>query len=77
MYLNDIYTVTANLAGVPGISVPCGLSSEGLPIGVQLLGPDWSEANLLQSGPRLPGCKPHLGAAAWCSPADFFTGISA
>jgi aspartyl-tRNA(Asn)/glutamyl-tRNA(Gln) amidotransferase subunit A len=48
MYLNDIYTVTANLAGVPGISVPCGLSSEGLPIGVQLLGPDWSEANLLR-----------------------------
>ena len=48
MYLNDIYTVTANLAGVPGISVPCGLSSEGLPIGLQLLGPHWSEANLLR-----------------------------
>jgi aspartyl-tRNA(Asn)/glutamyl-tRNA(Gln) amidotransferase subunit A len=43
MYLNDIYTVTANLAGVPGISVPCGLSSERLPIGFQLLGPYWSE----------------------------------
>ena len=38
MYLNDIYTVTANLAGVPGISVPCGLSTERLPIGFQLLG---------------------------------------
>jgi aspartyl-tRNA(Asn)/glutamyl-tRNA(Gln) amidotransferase subunit A len=48
MYLNDIYTVTANLAGVPGISVPCGLSSDGLPIGLQLLGPYWSEANLLR-----------------------------
>jgi aspartyl-tRNA(Asn)/glutamyl-tRNA(Gln) amidotransferase subunit A len=47
MYLNDIYTVTANLAGVPGISVPCGLSSDGLPIGLQLLGPFWSEARLL------------------------------
>jgi aspartyl-tRNA(Asn)/glutamyl-tRNA(Gln) amidotransferase subunit A len=47
MYLNDIYTVTANLAGVPGISVPCGLSSAGLPIGLQLLGPYWSEATLL------------------------------
>ncbi|MEK6336249.1 MAG: Asp-tRNA(Asn)/Glu-tRNA(Gln) amidotransferase subunit GatA [Acidobacteriota bacterium] len=47
MYLNDIYTVTANLAGIPGISVPCGLSSEGLPIGLQLLGPNWSEATLL------------------------------
>ena len=48
MYLNDIYTVTANLAGVPGISVPCGLSSDGLPIGLQLLGPYWSEARLLR-----------------------------
>lgn len=48
MYLNDIYTVTANLAGIPGISVPCGLSSEGLPIGLQLLGPDWSEGTLLR-----------------------------
>jgi len=47
MYLNDIYTVTANLAGVPGISVPCGLSADGLPIGLQLLGPYWSEARLL------------------------------
>jgi aspartyl-tRNA(Asn)/glutamyl-tRNA(Gln) amidotransferase subunit A len=48
MYLNDIFTVTANLAGVPGISVPCGLSSNGLPIGLQLMGPYWSEARLLR-----------------------------
>lgn len=48
MYLNDIYTVTANLAGVPGLSVPCGLSSSRLPIGFQLLGPYWSESTLLQ-----------------------------
>jgi len=48
MYLNDIYTVTANLAGIPGISVPCGLSSERLPIGFQLLGPYWSEEMLLK-----------------------------
>jgi aspartyl-tRNA(Asn)/glutamyl-tRNA(Gln) amidotransferase subunit A len=47
MYLNDIYTVTANLAGIPGISVPCGLSSERLPIGFQLLGPYWSEDRIL------------------------------
>ena len=47
MYLSDIYTVSANLAGVPGISVPCGLSGEGLPIGLQLVGNFWSEANLL------------------------------
>lgn len=47
MYLSDIYTVSANLAGVPAISVPSGLSSEGLPIGVQLVGNFWSEATLL------------------------------
>lgn len=47
MYLNDIYTVTANLGGVPGLNVPCGLSSDRLPIGMQLLGPYWSEATLL------------------------------
>jgi aspartyl-tRNA(Asn)/glutamyl-tRNA(Gln) amidotransferase subunit A len=47
MYLNDIYTVSANMAGVPGISVPCGLSSEGLPIGLQLIGNFWSEGSLL------------------------------
>jgi aspartyl-tRNA(Asn)/glutamyl-tRNA(Gln) amidotransferase subunit A len=48
MYLNDIYTVTANLAGVPGISVPCGLSSARLPIGFQLIGPYWSEPTLFK-----------------------------
>jgi len=48
MYLNDIYTVTANLAGVPGISVPCGLSAERLPIGFQLIGPYWSEPTLFK-----------------------------
>jgi aspartyl-tRNA(Asn)/glutamyl-tRNA(Gln) amidotransferase subunit A len=48
MYLNDIYTVTANLAGIPGLSVPCGLSSSRLPIGFQLLGPYWSEPTLLK-----------------------------
>ena len=47
MYLNDIYTVSANLAGVPGISVPCGLSKSGLPVGTQLIGNYWSEASLL------------------------------
>ena len=46
MYLNDVYTVTANLAGVPGLNVPCGLSSNHLPIGFQLLGPYWSETTL-------------------------------
>ena len=47
MYLSDIYTASANLAGIPGINVPCGLSSEGLPIGLHLLGNYWSENTLL------------------------------
>lgn len=47
MYLNDIFTVAANLAGIPGISVPCGLSKNGLPLGLQLLGPKLSEQRLL------------------------------
>jgi aspartyl-tRNA(Asn)/glutamyl-tRNA(Gln) amidotransferase subunit A len=47
MYLSDIYTVSANLVGIPGISIPSGLSASGLPIGVQLLGKTWSEDILL------------------------------
>ena len=47
MYLSDVYTVSANLVGAPGISVPCGLSAEGLPIGLQLIGQNWSESLLL------------------------------
>ncbi len=52
MYLNDIYTVSANLAGIPGISIPCGISSEGLPIGFQLVGNFWSEPTLLNLADR-------------------------
>jgi aspartyl-tRNA(Asn)/glutamyl-tRNA(Gln) amidotransferase subunit A len=49
MYLSDIFTISANLAGVPGISVPCGFSAGGLPIGLQLMGPPLGEAVLLQA----------------------------
>ena len=49
MYLADIYTVTLNLAGVPGISIPCGFSSTGLPIGCQLVAPHFEELRLLQA----------------------------
>lgn len=48
MYLSDIYTVTGDLAGVPAISVPCGSSSYGLPIGLQIFGPPFSEGHILQ-----------------------------
>ena len=46
MYLNDIFTVPANLAGLPGISVPAGLSSEGLPLGLQVLAPAFDEETI-------------------------------
>ncbi len=47
MYASDICTTTANIAGLPGVSVPCGFDAQGLPIGMQLLGPKWSESKLL------------------------------
>ena len=50
MYLQDVYTVTVNLAGLPGLSVPIGLSANGLPLGLQLIGEPWDEANVLNMG---------------------------
>ena len=47
MYLSDIYTIAVNLAGLPGMSIPCGFSDKGLPIGLQLIGDLFSEAKLL------------------------------
>ncbi len=47
MYLNDVFTVTVNLAGLPGIAVPAGLDAKGLPLGLQLIGRPWEEADLL------------------------------
>jgi aspartyl-tRNA(Asn)/glutamyl-tRNA(Gln) amidotransferase subunit A len=61
MYLNDIYTCTANLVGVPGISIPSGLSAEGLPVGLQLVGPYWSEGVLLRLAHAFEQARP-LGA---------------
>ncbi|PVH29694.1 Asp-tRNA(Asn)/Glu-tRNA(Gln) amidotransferase subunit GatA [Pararhodobacter oceanensis] len=49
MYLNDVFTVTVNLAGLPGIAVPTGLDSKGLPLGLQLIGKPWGEADLLNT----------------------------
>jgi aspartyl-tRNA(Asn)/glutamyl-tRNA(Gln) amidotransferase subunit A len=49
MYLSDIFTISANLAGVPAISVPCGFSSKGLPIGLQLIGRHFDEGTILRA----------------------------
>lgn len=53
MYLSDIYTITLNLAGVPGLSMPCGLASNGMPIGIQLIGSHFDEARLLKAAHHL------------------------
>ena len=49
MYLGDIYTISVNLAGLPGISVPCGKDSKGLPIGLQLIGDCFKEKNIIRA----------------------------
>jgi aspartyl-tRNA(Asn)/glutamyl-tRNA(Gln) amidotransferase subunit A len=49
MYLNDVFTVTLNLAGLPGVAVPIGLDTKGLPLGLQLIGRPWEEAALLNN----------------------------
>lgn len=64
MYLNDVFTVTVNLAGLPGISVPAGLDAKGLPLGLQLIGRPWEEGDLLNTAYALEGAagfvaKPH------------------
>jgi aspartyl-tRNA(Asn)/glutamyl-tRNA(Gln) amidotransferase subunit A len=53
MYLSDIYTVSANLAGVPALSVPVGKDRQGLPIGLQIMGPHFSEERILQLGAQV------------------------
>ena len=50
MYLSDIFTISVNLAGLPGLSVPCGYDSLGMPIGLQLIGPPFGEEMLLRAG---------------------------
>lgn len=50
MYLGDIYTVSANIAGLPGLVIPCGFDSQGLPIGLQLIGKPFDESMLLRAG---------------------------
>lgn len=70
MYLNDIYTVMANLSGIPGLSIPCGVSTSGLPIGLQLLGPNWTEANLLRLAHAFEQARPFTARPRVCATID-------
>ncbi|MES2833865.1 MAG: Asp-tRNA(Asn)/Glu-tRNA(Gln) amidotransferase subunit GatA [Pseudomonadota bacterium] len=63
MYLNDVFTVTANLAGLPGISVPAGLSAAGLPLGLQVIGKALDEATVFQVGAALEDAAGFTGKA--------------
>jgi aspartyl-tRNA(Asn)/glutamyl-tRNA(Gln) amidotransferase subunit A len=69
MYLNDIFTVTVNMAGLPGISVPAGLSSEGTPLGLQLIGRPFDEATLFRTAQVIEDAAGRLAPPErwWCT----------
>jgi aspartyl-tRNA(Asn)/glutamyl-tRNA(Gln) amidotransferase subunit A len=59
MYLSDIFTLPASLAGIPGISIPCGFSAGNLPVGMQILGPHFREDLILQIAYQFEQATPH------------------
>jgi aspartyl-tRNA(Asn)/glutamyl-tRNA(Gln) amidotransferase subunit A len=65
MYLNDIFTVTVNMAGLPGISVPAGLSEQGLPLGLQLIGKPFDEETLFQTASAIEQAAGKFEAKNW------------
>ena len=65
MYLNDIFTVTVNMAGLPGISVPAGLSSDGLPLGLQLIGKPFDEETLFQTAAAIEQAAGGYAVTPW------------
>jgi aspartyl-tRNA(Asn)/glutamyl-tRNA(Gln) amidotransferase subunit A len=65
MYLNDVFTVTVNMAGLPGISVPGGLSAEGLPLGLQLIGRPFDEATLFSLGEVIEQAAGRFSPGQW------------
>jgi aspartyl-tRNA(Asn)/glutamyl-tRNA(Gln) amidotransferase subunit A len=65
MYLNDIFTVTVNMAGLPGISVPAGLSGDGLPLGLQLIGKPFGEETLFQTAAAIEQAAGTYNAPQW------------
>ena len=65
MYLNDIFTVTVNMAGLPGIAVPAGLSAENLPLGLQLIGRPFEEETLFSLGHVIEEAAGHFAPQRW------------
>ena len=65
MYLNDVFTVTVNMAGLPGISVPAGMSAENLPLGLQLIGRPFEEETLFSLGHVIEQAAGHFTPARW------------
>jgi aspartyl-tRNA(Asn)/glutamyl-tRNA(Gln) amidotransferase subunit A len=71
MYLNDVFTVPASMAGVPGMSVPAGLNAEGLPLGLQIIGRPWEEETVLRVGQAIEN------AAQFKAEPDFASKLAA
>jgi len=65
MYLNDVFTVTVNMAGLPGISVPAGLDGQGLPLGLQLIGRPFDEATLFSLGQAIEDAAGRFSPQKW------------
>ena len=65
MYLNDIFTVTVNMAGLPGISIPSGLDAQGLPLGLQLIGRPFEEETLFKLGAVIEQAAGHFAPEKW------------
>ena len=65
MYLNDIFTVTVNMAGLPGLALPGGLDSKGLPLGLQLIGRAFDEETLFSLGQVIEDQAGRISAKRW------------
>jgi aspartyl-tRNA(Asn)/glutamyl-tRNA(Gln) amidotransferase subunit A len=65
MYLNDVFTVTVNMAGLPGIAVPAGVDGQGLPLGLQLIGKPFDEETLFALGQRIEDAAGHFAPEKW------------
>jgi aspartyl-tRNA(Asn)/glutamyl-tRNA(Gln) amidotransferase subunit A len=65
MYLNDVFTVTVNMAGLPGIAVPAGVDANALPLGLQLIGRPFDEETLFSLGSIVESAAGHFAPERW------------